>query len=201
MKWKSVKLGSVLSVKPQNGLYKPQSDYVNGNKGIPILRIDAFYNGKITDITNLKRLYCSNEEKECYLLKENDIVINRVNSIQYLGKCAHITNLLEDTVFESNMMRFHLKDNLYNAVYMVHLLCTKYIYNQIINHAKKAVNQASINQKDVQDFNVYLPPIELQNQFAKEVQAIDKSKYERRRIIFRLNMLKNYSEMTYNKSI
>ncbi len=38
---------------------------------------------------------------------EDDIVINRVNSIEYLGKCAHIKELLEDTVYESNMMRMH----------------------------------------------------------------------------------------------
>ena len=62
-------------------------------------------------------------------------------------------------------------------------------------------NLPKVNKKQVEGFYLPIPPIELQNQFAKEVQAIDKSKYERRRIIFRLNMLKNYSEMTYNKSI
>ena len=46
----------------------------------------------------------------------------------------------------------------------------------IVNHAKKAVNQASINQKDVLDFNIYQPPLELQNQFADFVVSVDKSK-------------------------
>ena len=53
--------GSVLSVQPQNGLYKPQTDYVTGSCGVPILRIDGFYNGKVTDFRNLRRLNCSSD--------------------------------------------------------------------------------------------------------------------------------------------
>lgn len=100
----STTLETVMTVFPQNGLYKPQTDYVQDDTGIPILRIDAFYNGKVTNWNTLKRLICSETEIDRYLLKENDIVINRVNSIEYLGKCAHIVGLKEKTVFESNMM-------------------------------------------------------------------------------------------------
>jgi type I restriction enzyme S subunit len=172
-----VNLGTVLTVEPQNGLYKPQSDYVKDGTGVPILRIDGFYNGKVTDFCKLKRLQCTDLEKERYLLNENDIVINRVNSIEYLGKCALIRGLLEETVFESNMMRFHIDESKFNATYITYLLCTKFIYNQILNRAKKAVNQASINQKDVRSFQIYTPTLELQNQFAAFVEQVDKSKY------------------------
>ena len=50
-----VLLGSIMTVMPQNGLYKPQSAYVQDKFGTPILRIDGFYNGKVTDFNNLKR--------------------------------------------------------------------------------------------------------------------------------------------------
>ncbi len=177
MGWMRKTLQQLVTVEPQNGLYKPQSDYVQDETGIPILRIDVFYNGKVTDFKNLKRLVCSDAEKERYLLKENDIVINRVNSIEYLGKCAHITGMHEDTVFESNMMRFHLDEEQTDAVFITHLLCSKYIYNQILRTAKKAVNQASINQKDVLGFEIYVPPLELQQQFTTFVAEVDKSKH------------------------
>ena len=42
--------------------------------------------------------------------------------------------------------------------------------------AKKAVNQASINQSDVQNFIILKPPIALQNQFTNFVSLADKSK-------------------------
>lgn len=171
-----VLLGSIMTVMPQNGLYKPQSVYVQDKFGTPILRIDGFYNGKVTDFNNLKRLCCTDFEKERYLLVENDIVINRVNSIEYLGKCARISGLQEDTVFESNMMRFHLDDSKVNSTYITTVLCSQYIYRQILTRAKKAVNQASINQGDVQSLNVVVPPLSLQNQFADFVAEVDKSK-------------------------
>lgn len=171
-----VMLGSIMTVMPQNGLYKPQSAYVQDKFGTPILRIDGFYNGKVTDFNNLKRLCCTDFEKERYLLVENDIVINRVNSIEYLGKCARISGLQEDTVFESNMMRFHLDDSKVNSTYITTVLCSQYIYRQILTRAKKAVNQASINQGDVQSLNVVVPPLSLQNQFAAFVAEVDKSK-------------------------
>lgn len=132
----STTLETVMTVFPQNGLYKPQTDYVQDDTGIPILRIDAFYNGKVTNWNTLKRLICSETEIDRYLLKENDIVINRVNSIEYLGKCAHIVGLKEKTVFESNMMRFHMDEKKVNAVYVTEVLCTEDIYRQILRRAK-----------------------------------------------------------------
>lgn len=169
-------LGSVLTVEPQNGLYKPQSDYVSDGTGVPILRIDSFYDGKVTGLSSLKRLICSETELKRYLLYENDIVINRVNSIEYLGKCGLIQDLVENTVFESNMMRLHIDENKFHPVYITKLLCSEFIYQQILRRAKKAVNQASINQKDVESFVVYMPPIDQQNQFATFVEQTNKSK-------------------------
>ena len=179
LKWKKLKIKDAVTIEPQNGLYKPQSDYVTDGSGIPILRIDGFYDGMVTDFASLKRLKCSETEQQRYLLLEDDIVINRVNSIEYLGKCAHIKDLLEDTVYESNMMRMHFDPEYYNPVYICKLLCSQFIYDQIVNHAKKSVNQASINQKDVLDFNIYQPPLDLQNEFANFVQQIAKSKFDK----------------------
>ena len=183
-------LGSVLTIEPQNGLYKPQSDYVSDGTGVPILRIDSFYDGKVSNFPSLKRLICSEIELKRYSLYENDIVINRVNSIEYLGKCGLIRGLVENTVFESNMMRLHVDEHKFHPVYITKLLCSQFIYQQILKRAKKAVNQASINQKDVQSFVVYMPSIEQQEQFDAFVAQVDKSKVEIQKAIDQLEILK-----------
>ena len=185
----TAEFGTVLIVEPQNGLYKPQSDYVTDGNGIPILRIDGFYNGKVTDFRTLKRLICSEDDIKRYELHENDIVINRVNSIEYLGKCGLIQGLVEKTVFESNMMRLHVDESKLNPCYISHFLCSQYIYQQILKRAKKSVNQASINQKDVQSFVICIPPIELQTQFADFVTQVDKLKVEVQKSLDKLQML------------
>lgn len=186
----STTLETVMTVFPQNGLYKPQTDYVQDDTGIPILRIDAFYNGKVTNWNTLKRLICSETEIDRYLLKENDIVINRVNSIEYLGKCAHIVGLKEKTVFESNMMRFHMDEKKVNAVYVTEVLCTEDIYRQILRRAKKSVNQASINQEDVKSLEILVPPLSLQNQFAAFVERVDQQKQTVQQSLEKLELLK-----------
>lgn len=186
----STTLETVMTVFPQNGLYKPQTDYVQDDTGIPILRIDAFYNGKVTNWNTLKRLICSETEIDRYLLKENDIVINRVNSIEYLGKCAHIVGLKEKTVFESNMMRFHMDEKKVNAVYVTEVLCTEDIYRQILRRAKKSVNQASINQEDVKSLEILVPPLSLQNQFAAFVERVDQQKQTVQQSLEKLELMK-----------
>ena len=42
--------------------------------------------------------------------------------------------------------------------------------------AKGAVNQANINAQELQEIPIYLPPIELQNQFVNFVRQVDKSR-------------------------
>ena len=46
----NIELGEVIAEGPTNGLYKPSKDY---GKGVPILRINSFYDGKIVDLLSL----------------------------------------------------------------------------------------------------------------------------------------------------
>jgi type I restriction enzyme S subunit len=114
--WPISKLGELISVGPQNGLYRPASDY---GSGTPILRIDAFYDGVVTGLATLKRVRISSEEIALYGLRPGEIVVNRVNSREYLGKSALIPDLPEPTVFESNMMRFGVDAHRLHPVYLI----------------------------------------------------------------------------------
>lgn len=171
--WLRIKLEKLIANGPQNGLYKPASDY---GSGTPILRIDAFYDGKVTKLSKLKRLRVSDEELNLYRLSPKDIVINRVNSMEYLGKSALIPDLNEPIVFESNMMRFCVDQSKIEPQYLVQFLQTNFIKGQIMNSAKHAVNQSSINQKDVKGFQVNVPPIHLQNEFSHIIATLEKIK-------------------------
>ena len=174
------KLGPLLSAEPQNGLYKPQKYYVDEG-GVPIVRVDAFQTGFIEDFGALKRLECSRSEIDIYGLLENDIVINRVNgSIERVGKVAWIHGLVEPTVFESNMMRFHVDENRLELAYITAFLNSDDIRQQIKSRARIA-NQCSINQGNVMDFDIPLPPLALQQQFAAFVAEVDKSRFVARK--------------------
>ncbi len=164
-----VPLGALLEDGPQNGLYKHSSHY---GEGTPILRIDAFYDGRVRDMASLKRVRVSEDERHKFRLNSRDIVINRVNSVEYLGKSAIIPLLVEPTVFESNMMRMTLNEGRVFPEFLIELLQTAYAKRHFLANAKHAINQSSINQQDVKTIAVPLPPIDLQRQFAQRVEAI-----------------------------
>lgn len=170
--WKETTLGKIIEDGPKNGLYKPSSDY---GSGTPIVRIDSFHNS-LVDLGKLKRVAISASENDQFQLLEGDLVINRVNSRSHLGKCGLIPALTEPTVFESNMMRIRLDRTKANPNMMLWLLTSKAVKNQILNCCKDAVNQSSINQKDVESFRIPLPPLPLQQKFAEVIENIEHQK-------------------------
>lgn len=162
-KWDTVLLGEILSVDPQNGLYRPAKDY---GSGTDILRIDGFYDGYLVRGKPLKKLRIDTKTVEKYLLLNGDIVVNRVNSREYLGKSTLIEGLTEATVFESNMMRLRVNEAVADPRFIVDQLQTQFIKLQILRASKDAVNQSSINQTDVKNLEVRVPPVELQRRYA-----------------------------------
>lgn len=153
--WESTKVGNLLDNGPQNGIYKPSTFYGSGTK---IIRIDGFYDGQLVDWNTIKRVNLEENELEKWKLKPDDILINRVNSIEYLGKCGHVKKLPEDAVFESNIMRISLKSDVLPE-YLTYFLSSPIGLQRLRDNAKHAVNQASINQNDVKSVIFEKPSI------------------------------------------
>lgn len=104
------------------------------------------------------------------------MLINRVNSLPYLGKVAYIDEAIADAVFESNLMRFSIS-NQAEARYVAYALSRDDVHVQIEQRAKLAVHQASINQADVSQLLIPLPPLSLQQEFADFAAEADKSQF------------------------
>jgi type I restriction enzyme S subunit len=170
--WPTASLDDLIASGPQNGIYKPSSDY---GSGTPILRIDAFYDGAVTKLATLKRVHVTAGECDLYGLRTGDIIVNRVNSLEYLGKSALVPHLDEPTIFESNMMRFAVDCDRVEPRYVVQFLQSRFVKGQILAAAKNAVNQSSINQKDVKEFRINVPPLSLQREFVRQVASIQRS--------------------------
>ena len=169
-------LGELIMVGPQNGLYKAQSYYRTDGSGIPIVRVDSFYEGVVSDFSSLKRLICSDVERELYRLENDDLIFNRVNgSVEHVGKCARIQGVLEDTVFESNIMRVRTNPDMVDICYLSTYLCSEMVRKQIKKVARVA-NQASVNQDNIRELIVPLPSMVRQKEYAAFVGQIDKSK-------------------------
>lgn len=164
-----VDLGSLIHEGPQNGIYKPSSAY---GEGVRIIRIDGFYDGELVSWSGMRRLEVSCEELGKWRVNSGDILINRVNSIEYLGKCALVRHVPEDAVFESNIMRFSVDLEKSIPEYVMRCLSSRPVRRQLVGKAKHAVNQASINQKDVKSCVIPLPHIEEQAEIVRRVDQL-----------------------------
>jgi type I restriction enzyme S subunit len=183
--WPRCSLGGLLgSAGIQNGLYKPSGDYGAGSR---IVRIDSFYDGSITELDSLKRVRVGAEELARYQLAVGDILINRVNSREYLGKSAIVPDLPEPTVFESNMMRLRVDDRLADPRFVVYSLQSAFVKAQILSFAKDAVNQSSINQVDVSAILISLPPLDYQHRFVQRLDRIEEQRASYRRQLVELD--------------
>ena len=151
---------------PQNGVYKPASEYGNGTQ---IIRIDDFYDGRLIRRTGFKKLRLSKEEIEKYRVRKSDLIINRVNSIEYLGKCAVVGLVTGDTVFESNIMKCCVIENTISTAYVAAYLSSHDGRKRLCENAKHAVNQASINQTDVGNTPVPITTTEEQHFIVQKI--------------------------------
>lgn len=167
--WRALRLGDALLSGPQNGLYRPASDYGEGTR---ILRIDSFDDGSISDQHSLKRLRMDGATIEKFGLRQGDIVVNRVNSPPQLGKSVLIPELEEPTVFESNMMRMRVNPEILAPEVVGPMLQLDSIRQALIKNAKHAINQSSINQGDVTGVIIFAPPHPLQTTFTEQARRL-----------------------------
>ena len=169
VEWECASFGDCWGESPQNGLYKPQSQY--SDNGTPIVRIDGFRNGDLIDHQKFRRVRLAPAESRTFALEAGDLLVNRVNSIEWLGKAAHVGSLTETTVFESNMMRIRVDQKWLISEFAILVLSSPHAYHHFRLCAKTAIAQASINQEDARSLLVALPHRVEQHRIVDAVQA------------------------------
>jgi len=146
----------------RNGIYKPKKYY--SDNGIACLRMYNINNGRII-WENIKRMKISEKEIEEYKLEPGDILINRVNSRELVGKAAIIPKNMEICVFESKNIRLKLNPKIHNeyVAYWFQIHSQKY-FNK---NAQQTVGMASINQNQISLLPIPLPPLKEQQQIVE----------------------------------
>ena len=167
--WEMFTIGDVVT-DVRYGTSKPA---VEGGK-YPYLRMNNLTLDGHLDLKDLKYIDVSDDEIEKCVVRKGDVLFNRTNSIELVGKTA-VFDLSEDMVIAGYIIRVRLNEKLLPEVlsqYM-NLEAIKRILRRM---AKGAVNQANINAQELQSIKVYVPSMELQNQFVEIKEQVDKSK-------------------------
>jgi type I restriction enzyme, S subunit len=141
--WGWVKIAEI-SESMKNGIYKPKEFYAE--PGVPCLRMYNIENGKIVWV-DVKRMILSENEIKEYELNPGDLLVNRVNSRELVGKTALIKQNLEKSVYESKNIRLRLIKIIESGYVNFWFLI---FANKYFNHnAQQTVGMASINQEQI----------------------------------------------------
>jgi type I restriction enzyme S subunit len=152
--WMWVRFGTLIQ-SFTNGLYKKGSFY--SDTGAISLRMYNIQDGKIV-FADIRRVNVTDSELAQYSLEEDDLLINRVNSKELVGKTARIPGYSEPLLFESMNMRAVPHKSHISSGYLNLYLKTKMAKSVLLAHAKEAVGQASLNQGQISSLPLPLPP-------------------------------------------
>lgn len=171
LNWESKQIKNVVN-EVKYGTSKPSVE----NGEYKYLRMNNLtYDGRF-DLTDLKFISLDNDELEKCVVRKGDVLFNRTNSLDLIGKTAEF-DFNEDMVIAGYIIRIRLKETIVPKFFSMYMN-TDEMKLHLRTMAKGAVNQANINAQELQEIPIYLPPIELQNQFVNFVRQVDKSREE-----------------------
>lgn len=163
--WRWVTFGDVAE-SMKNGIYKPASSYADD--GLACLRMYNIGDGKIV-WRDIKRMRLSENEIQEYELLPGDILVNRVNSRELVGKSVAIPTGLERCVFESKNIRVRIRRDLVSPEFVSYRLLSAGS-RYFTQNAQQVVGMASISQPQVARFPLPLPPLPEQRRIVAEIE-------------------------------
>ena len=137
--WNIVPIGKVIKLS-QYGL----SISTDENGTIPIIGMKHLVDGKV-EIDNLSCVSISDEEQEKFCLKKGDILLNRTNSYELVGKVSLFDFDNKLIVFASYLVRFQFDKNKVLSEFANYFLNSYPAQHYLKRLATKGVSQANIN--------------------------------------------------------
>lgn len=143
----------------------------------PVLRMgNITYSGSF-DLTDLKYLDLVGSDIEKYTVKRGDILFNRTNSADLVGKTA-VWNFDEPFAFAGYLVRGRTKEGV-SPYYISGYLNSAHGKAVLRNMAKNIVGMANINAKELQRIKILDVPSNEQEAYERRISAVQKLKAER----------------------
>jgi type I restriction enzyme, S subunit len=137
-------------------------------QGTPIIRMNNIVNGEL-DLKNLKHVSLSEHEIEKLLLEEGDILFNRTNSKELVGKCACF-NVSGEFVFASYLIRLRADRSKADPEYLAQVINSPIGRQQIDALSRQILGQANINSEELRGLAIPIPPPSMQRKLMSRIR-------------------------------
>jgi type I restriction enzyme S subunit len=129
---------------------------------VPVLRMMNLQEGEI-DLADLR--YSSQLEAENCLLRPGDVLFNRTNSMEHVGRTALWKGDLPRASFASYLVRLTVKPERLDPEYLVHFMNLPPVQARIKLLATPAVQQVNVNPTRLRQELCILHPVEVMKQW------------------------------------
>jgi type I restriction enzyme S subunit len=140
-------------------------------RGLPVLRMNNLTNDGNFDLTDLKWLELVGDEVDHYVLAKGDLLFNRTNSPELVGKSA-VWKSDQRFAFAGYLIRVRFHQKEIAADYASAYLNSRYGKQMLRAHAQPSINMSNISASSLKRMNIMVPPITLQNKFSKHVDEV-----------------------------
>lgn len=165
--WDVKNIGSIL-IKCQYGL---SMQLTNEITEYPVLRMNNLQSG-LVDVTDLKYASITRQEANNYILEKDDILFNRTNSEDLVGKTSIFKN--EGTyIFASYLIRLRGCPSLINQSYLNYYMNSQLGQTRIRKFITSGVSQSNINATNLKKVLLPVPTKEEQHKISSILSLVD----------------------------
>ena len=129
-------------------------------RGLPVIRMNNIVEGRL-DLTRLKHVELPTTQAEKLSLEDGDILFNRTNSKELVGKCA-VFHDKEVYVYASYIIRVRVDRNVAHPDFVAYLINSTLVRRQIDAISRQIIGQANINSEELSSLEIPLPPPNVQ---------------------------------------
>ncbi|WP_318567224.1 restriction endonuclease subunit S [Salinigranum marinum] len=153
----------------------------------PVFRMNNIEDGKMV-ASPMKYSELDDNQAEKYRVEKGDILFNRTNSIDLVGKSG-IFDLDGEYVFASYLIRLRTNDQM-NPYFLNYYLNSHIGQGILFSIATRGASQANINATNLKGVKVPLPPREQQDRIVGQIQKVEEKIEQERETKQRLQELK-----------
>lgn len=138
--------------------------------GVPVLRMGNIQGGYLS-CSELKYINVSSSELERYRLTPGDILINRTNSLELVGKAATFDRRDGDWIYASYLVRVEVDDSLAVPEFVTAVINSRMGRRYVMQTARRAIGMVNLNAKEMARFPLPQPTIEEQKKVVIQLEA------------------------------
>lgn len=167
---------------------------------LPYMRVANVQDGFI-DLADVAVIEVAERDVDRYTLHRGDVLMNEGGDYDKLGRGAVWEGLVDGCLHQNHVFAVRLEDVKW-APWLAGITRTSYAKFYFMNNSKQSTNLASINQTNVKEFPVAMPPPQMRDELLKSLsKELDRISDLSKHVVLELKLLEELRSSTITDAV